>query len=76
MIGFMRMFVITVGAFILAMGALEKYVGAGTLETILWRFPGYETIRDNPGPAGMIGAVLIIVAFIFPTGAVGINDKR
>lgn len=74
--GFFRMVVIVLGAFILAIGALERFVGAGTLATTLWRFPGYQMIRENPGAAGVAGGAVILVAFVFPTGGLGVNDKR
>ncbi len=70
------MIVLLSGALILAIGALEKYVGAGELGSMLWRLPGYEMIRENPGGAGIAGAVLIIGALVIPTGGLGVNDKR
>ncbi len=70
------MIVLLSGALILAIGALEKYVGAGDHGSMLWRVPGYEMIRENPGAAGIAGVVLIIGALVFPTGGLGVNDNH
>lgn len=73
--GFVRMSIVVLGSLLLAIGALNEYVGYGALEEVFLRFPGYFHIRRNPGLAGMVGAVLIIAAFVFPSGGARVDDE-
>ncbi|MFQ5424001.1 MAG: hypothetical protein ACE5F9_08475 [Phycisphaerae bacterium] len=76
MFGFMRMSAVLIGACIIAIAALNAYVGYGTFEGYLGQVPAYYQIRGNPGLAGMIGSLLIIIAFVFPAGGKHLNDGR
>ncbi len=69
MFGFVRMMMVLFGSLILSVSALNQYVEYGAFEEFFSRFPGYFLIRGNAGLSGAFGAILIIAAFVFPSGA-------
>ena len=63
------MMMVLIGSLVLSVSALNRYVEYGALEEFFSRFPGYFLIRANAGLSGAFGAILIIAAFVFPSGA-------
>ena len=67
---------VVTGGGIVAIAAGTAYLGYGTFEGYLGQVPAYCLIRGNPGLSGMIGSLLIMIAFILPAGGKHLNEGR